>query len=133
MGLVWSTSSIDWEPMSRKTPGQSASKDATVQPFIIDIDDGQLLDLKARLNNTRWPEAETVTAPNEWTQGTPLSYLQTLCTYWANSYNWREREARLNRFDQFTTRLEELSIHFIHQRSPHADATPIVTTHGGPG
>ena len=133
MGLVWSTSSIDWEPMSRKTPGQSASKDATVQPFIIDIDDGQLLDLKARLNNTRWPEAETVTAPNEWTQGTPLSYLQTLCTYWANSYNWREREARLNRFDQFTTRLEELSIHFIHQRSPHADATPIVMTHGWPG
>ena len=80
--------------MSSKKPARSASTNAPVRPFKIDIDESQLLDLKARLNNTRWPEAQTVSAPNEWTQGTPLSYLQTLCAYWADSYDWREREAR---------------------------------------
>ena len=133
MGVVWWASRIDWEPMSSKKPARSASTNAPVRPFKIDIDESQLLDLKARLNNTRWPEAQTVSAPNEWTQGTPLSYLQTLCAYWADSYDWREREARLNRFDQFTTQLDELTIHLIHQRSPHADATPILMTHGWPG
>lgn len=106
---------------------------APIDPFKIAIDDSVLADLKTRLNNTRWPDAQTVVAPNEWTQGTPLSYLQALCTYWANNYDWRSREERLNRFDQFTTTLADLSIHFIHQRSPHPDATPIILTHGWPG
>lgn len=111
-----------------------------ITPFKISATDAELADLRHRLRNTRWPEAET---PNDWSQGVPLRYLQEVCTYWAEDYDWREREARLNRFDQFTTPLstenaesdteETLNIHFIHQRSPHANAQPLIMTHGWPG
>lgn len=102
----------------------------TVQPFRIAVPDDVLTDLRRRLADTRWPEAETV---DDWSQGIPLSYTRDLAAYWADGYDWRAREAALNRFDQFTTEIDGLPIHFIHQRSPHPDAFPLVITHGWPG
>lgn len=101
-----------------------------IRPFTIAIPDSELEDLKSRLNATRWPEAEPV---DDWTQGTPLAYAQEIADYWANTYDWRSREAALNRFDQFTTELSGVDIHFIHQRSPHEGALPLLITHGWPG
>jgi epoxide hydrolase len=107
------------------------SDDATaIRPFRIDVPDAVLSDLRHRLNATRWPDHETV---NDWTQGTPLAWIQNMCGYWASEYDWRAREAKLNRFDQFVTSINGLDIHFIHQRSPHADARPLLMTHGWPG
>jgi epoxide hydrolase len=99
-------------------------------PFQISIPDDDLADLNRRLRHTRWPDAETVT---DWSQGTPLAYLQDLCGYWADGYDWRACEARLNRFPQFRTEIDGLDIHFLHARSPHPDALPLVLTHGWPG
>jgi pimeloyl-ACP methyl ester carboxylesterase len=99
-------------------------------PFRIDVPDQVLDDLQARLARTRWPEAECV---DDWSQGMPLSYTRELAAYWADGYDWRSREAALNRFDQFTTEIDALDIHFIHQRSPHQGALPLVITHGWPG
>ena len=70
---------------------------------------------------------------DDWSQGIPLDYTRSLADYWANEYDWRSREAALNRFDQFTTEIDGLDIHFVHQRSPHEDAFPVVLTHGWPG
>jgi epoxide hydrolase len=101
-----------------------------LKPFRIDIPTEVLDDLQTRLAQTRWPEAECV---DDWSQGIPLAYTRELAAYWADSYDWRAREAALNRFDQFTTEIDGLDIHFIHQRSPHDDAFPLVITHGWPG
>jgi len=103
---------------------------ATPSPFRIEIASADLEDLKRRLTATRWPNAETV---DDWSQGIPLSYVQDLCAYWAEKYDWRTREAALNRFPQFKLPLRGLDIHFIHVRSPHEDARPLVMTHGWPG
>ena len=91
-----------------------------VEPFRIAVPDDVLTDLRARLSATRWPEAECV---DDWSQGMPLAYTRELAGYWATDYDWRAREAALNRFDQFTTEIDGLPIHFIHQRSPHPDAS----------
>jgi pimeloyl-ACP methyl ester carboxylesterase len=99
-------------------------------PFRITVPDGDLVDLRRRLAYTRWPERECV---NDWSQGMPLDYARELAAYWADGYDWRARETALNRFDQFTTEIDGLDIHFIHQRSPHADAFPLLITHGWPG
>jgi len=101
-----------------------------VTPFRIDIPEADLDDLRQRLARTRWPERETV---DDWSQGIPLAYTQELCEYWANKYDWRATEARLNQFPQFRTTIDDLGIHFIHVRSPHEDAFPLVITHGWPG
>jgi epoxide hydrolase len=101
-----------------------------LKPFRINVPSDVLDDLQARLAHTRWPEAECV---DDWSQGIPLAYTRELAAYWADGYDWRSREAALNRFDQFTTEIDGLDIHFIHQRSPHADALPLVITHGWPG
>ncbi|MFO1082739.1 MAG: epoxide hydrolase [Reyranellaceae bacterium] len=103
---------------------------STVTPFRIAVAEQVLTDLKARLRNARWPEAELVA---DWSQGVPLAWLEETCRYWAESYDWRAREAALNRFPQFTTELDGLDIHFIHARSPHANALPLIVTHGWPG
>lgn len=117
-----------------------------VHPFRIDVPDDVLDDLRQRLAATRWPEAETVAADAgrakrreidndglDWSQGIPLAYTRDLAEYWATDYDWRTRETALNQFDQFTTEIDGLDIHFIHQRSPHPDAFPLVITHGWPG
>jgi epoxide hydrolase len=101
-----------------------------LKPFRIDVPSDVLDDLQTRLARTRWPEAECV---DDWSQGIPLAYTRELASYWADDYDWRSREAALNRFDQFTTEIDGLDIHFIHQRSAHADALPLVITHGWPG
>jgi epoxide hydrolase len=104
--------------------------DETITPFRIAVPQPELDDLRARLRHTRWPEAETV---DDWSQGVPLSYLQDLCAYWANGYDWRITEARINELPQFRTVIDGLGIHFLHVRSPHAAALPLVLTHGWPG
>ncbi|MCZ6782807.1 MAG: epoxide hydrolase, partial [Proteobacteria bacterium] len=101
-----------------------------ITPFRIEASDAELEDLRRRLAATRWPEPETV---DDWSQGIPLAYLQEVCAYWAEKYDWRAREARLNAFPQFKTALGPLNIHFVHVRSPHEDALPLVITHGWPG
>jgi epoxide hydrolase len=103
---------------------------SAIQPFRIAIDESALDELRRRLRATRWPERETV---DDWSQGIPLGYVQDVCGYWAEKYDWRAREARLNRFAQFKTEIDGLGIHFVHVRSPHAEALPLVITHGWPG
>jgi epoxide hydrolase len=101
-----------------------------IKPFRISVSDDVLGDLKSRLRNTRWPEAEVV---DDWSQGAPLAWIKDICHYWAEQYDWRQREALLNRFAQFTTEIDGLDFHFLHVRSPHANAMPLVMTHGWPG
>jgi pimeloyl-ACP methyl ester carboxylesterase len=98
--------------------------------FRIDVPEAQLEDLRARLRGARWPERETV---DDWSQGVPLAYLSELCAYWADEYDWRATEARLNALPQFRTRIDGLGIHYLHVRSPHPGALPLVITHGWPG
>ncbi|MCH9766702.1 MAG: epoxide hydrolase 1 [Actinomycetia bacterium] len=102
----------------------------SIHPFRIALPDDLLADLKDRLQRTRWPEAECV---DDWSQGIPLGYTRELAEYWANEYDWRAREAALNRFDQFTADIDGLAIHFIHQRCAREDAFPLILTHGWPG
>jgi pimeloyl-ACP methyl ester carboxylesterase len=101
-----------------------------IAPFHISVTDDDLADLTRRLSGTRWPEAECV---EDWSQGMPLEYTRELAQYWAQDYDWRAREAALNGFSQFTTAVDGVDIHFIHQRSPHEDALPLLITHGWPG
>lgn len=101
-----------------------------VTPFRIETSEADLADLRTRLRHTRWPEKETVA---DWSQGVPLSYQQELCRYWAEDYDWQARQRRLNALPQFRTEIGGLAIHFIHVRSPHPAALPIVMTHGWPG
>jgi hypothetical protein len=102
----------------------------SVEPFRIAVPEDDLVDLRERLHCTRWPERECV---DDWSQGIPFDYTRELASYWANGSDWRAREAALNRFDQFTTDIDGLGIHFIHERSPHKDAFPLIITHGWPG
>ena len=103
---------------------------SAITPFRIAVADDVLEDLRTRLRRTRWPEAELV---DDWSQGTPLNWIKDICAYWAEHYDWRTREAQLNRFAQFTTAIDGLDIHFIHARSPHPNAMPLIITHGWPG
>jgi epoxide hydrolase len=103
---------------------------SSIHPFKIAIADDLLIDLKRRLRATRWPERELV---RDWSQGAPLAWIQDICQYWAEQYDWPKRQALLNRFAQFTTDIDGLSIHFIHQRSPHPEARALLITHGWPG
>ena len=93
-----------------------------IKPYNIDIDEATLDDLNTRLAHTRWPDEET---PNDWSQGVPLAYAKEVCQYWAKEYDWRNRQQLMNRFDHFTAEIDGLSVHFIHQRSPVADARPL--------
>jgi len=102
----------------------------SIEPFRIRVSDDELSDLKTRLARTRFPEAET---PDDWSQGLPLAYARELRDYWRDDYDWRSREDYFNRFPQFTTEVDGLSIHFIHCESPHPNAVPLVITHGWPG
>jgi epoxide hydrolase len=101
-----------------------------ITPFRIAVADAVLDDLKARLRRTRWPEAELVA---DWSQGAPLAWIKEVCRYWLEEYDWRQREAQLNRFAQFTTPVDGVDIHFVHVRSPHPNAMPLIMTHGWPG
>ena len=101
-----------------------------IRPFELAISQNQLDDLKRRIADTRWPEKETV---GDWSQGVPLAKLRELVAYWADGYDWYRCEARLNGFGQFMTEIDGLDIHFLHVRSPHEQAVPLILTHGWPG
>ncbi len=101
-----------------------------VREFRVEIDGASVDDLKRRLEATRWPDAET---PDDWSQGIPLAYVQEVCAYWANDYDFNAWAERLNRWPQSITELDGLDIHFIHARSEHEDALPLIITHGWPG
>jgi epoxide hydrolase len=102
----------------------------TIVPFRIEVPDAELAALRLRLQQTRWPEAEPV---SDWSQGVPLAYLRDLCEYWADGYDWRATEARLNAMPQFRTVIDGLPIVFTHVRSACPDALPLIMTHGWPG
>lgn len=101
-----------------------------MNPFRVAVPQADLDDLKQRLQHTRWPEAETV---NDWSQGVPLKAAQKLVTYWADHYDWRRCETALNAHPQFTTVIDGVEIYFLHIRSRHANARPLLMTHGWPG
>src|SRR5215469_15322671 len=101
-----------------------------IRPFHIHVSKEALTDLRRRLAATRWPDKETVTDPS---QGVQLAKLQELLRYWGTDYDWRKAEARLNAFPQFMTEIDGVNIHFIHVRSRHQNALPLIITHGWPG
>lgn len=101
-----------------------------IRPFTLAVSQDQIDDLHRRIDATRWPEREAV---DDWSQGTPLAALQGLVTYWRTGYDWRRLEARLNGLEQFVTEIFDVDIHFIHVRSPHSQAVPLILTHGWPG
>jgi pimeloyl-ACP methyl ester carboxylesterase len=104
--------------------------DTSIKPFHLQIPDAQLDDLRRRLQAVRWPE--DVTEPG-WTQGVPLAAAKALHAYWLEGYDWRRCEAQLNAFGQFQTEIDGLKIHFLHVRSRHEGALPLLLTHGWPG
>ncbi len=101
-----------------------------ISPFAINITNEQINDLKQRLELTRFPDQET---PDDWTQGIPLAYMQQIKDYWLREYDWPARQALLNRWDGFKTEVDGLDIHFLHIRSSHEAARPLILTHGWPG
>jgi hypothetical protein len=104
---------------------------AAIRPFAIpEVPETELEALRARIVATRWPDQETVTDDS---QGVPLAMLQELARYWATEYDWRKCEAKLNALPHFTTEIDGLDIHFIHVRSDHEAALPLIVTHGWPG
>jgi hypothetical protein len=103
---------------------------SVIDRFQIEYTDDAIADLRQRLGRTRWPEKESV---DDWSQGIPLSYVQELCEYWADGYDFWAAQTRLNAFSHYRAVIDGLGIHFIHARSPYADALPLVLTHGWPG
>lgn len=115
--------------MARPADPRSTDQ-SSIRPFQISFSDAELADLRRRVTATRFPEKETV---NDFTQGPPLATVEKLARYWAEEYDWRKCEARLNAVPNFITEIDGLDIHFIHVRSKHENALPIIVTHGWPG
>ncbi|MGY1616562.1 epoxide hydrolase family protein [Geodermatophilus sp. SYSU D00691] len=101
-----------------------------IRPFHVDVPEEALVDLRRRIAATNWPEKETV---DDTSQGVPLAVMQALAEHWRTGYDWRRCEAALNALPQFVTEIDGLDIHFVHARSPHEDALPLVVNHGWPG
>jgi hypothetical protein len=110
--------------------GHAAAGDAAIRPFNVEIPETQLIDLRRRIAATRWPDRETV---NDQSQGIQLAKLKPLVEYWGTSYDWRKAEAKLNALPQFMTTIDDVDVHFIHVRSRHPNAMPLIMTHGWPG
>ncbi len=108
----------------------SSSSDSAIRPFHVSVPEEALVDLRQRLAATRWPDKETV---NDQSQGVQLETMKALVRYWQTEYDWRKAEAKLNAWPQFITTIDGLDIHFIHVRSKHEHALPIIVTHGWPG
>src|ERR671921_1552576 len=106
------------------------STETTIRPFHVDIPEEELAELRRRITATRLPHKELV---DDRSQGVQLATLQELARYWTTDYDWRTAEAKLNALPQFTTEIDGVAIHFIHVTSPHADALPLIMTHGWPG
>src|SRR5262249_22532122 len=112
------------------TQAHAATTSDAIRPFKVDVSEAALTELRRRINATRWPERETVTDDS---QGVPLEMMQELAGYWGKEYDWRKCEAKLNALPQFITEIDGLDIHFIHVRSKHENALPMIITHGWPG
>jgi pimeloyl-ACP methyl ester carboxylesterase len=110
--------------------GQTGTDNTAVRPFQVGFPEAELAELRRRVNATRWPERETVTDDS---QGVRLATMQELARYWGSDYDWRTCEAKLNGLPHFMTEIDGLDIHFIHVRSQHEDALPLIVTHGWPG
>src|SRR6202048_3258889 len=109
---------------------QTGSDKTAIRPFRVNVPEAELTELSRRIKATKWPERETVTDAS---QGVQLATIQALARYWATEYDWRACEARLNAVPQFITEIDGLDIHFIHVRSKHDNALPLIVTHGWPG
>jgi pimeloyl-ACP methyl ester carboxylesterase len=108
----------------------SSTVETEIRPFQVDIPEEELAELRRRIAATRWPSKELV---EDRSQGVQLATMQELARYWATDYDWRKAEAKLNALPQFTTEIDGVEIHFIHVRSPHENALPLIMTHGWPG
>jgi len=111
-------------------PHRAAADDTSIRPFRAHVPDSAIADMRRRLQMTRWPDKETVADAS---QGAQLARLQELVRYWGTDYDWRRGEAKLNAFPQFTTNIDGVDIHFIHVKSRHPNAMPLIITHGWPG
>ena len=118
-------------PTATEQRSEQATDKTAIRPFqVAKVPEAELTDLRRRINATRWPERETVTDAS---QGVQLATMQALARYWATDYDWRKIEAKLNALPQFMTEIDGLDIHFIHVRSKHENALPLIVTHGWPG
>jgi pimeloyl-ACP methyl ester carboxylesterase len=119
------------QPSTTQPGSAQAAGKAAIRPFQVpDVPDAELAELRTRINATKWPERETVA---DISQGTQLATIQKLARYWATDYDWRKCEAKLKALPNFVTEIDGLDIHFIHVRSKHEDALPLIVTHGWPG
>ena len=119
------------QPSTTQTGSAQAAGKAAIRPFqVADVPDAELTELRKRISATKWPERETVA---DVSQGTQLATIQKLARYWATDYDWRKCEAKLKALPHFMTEIDGLDIHFIHVRSKHEDALPLIVTHGWPG
>lgn len=116
-------------PAFAQAPPVRPAGDTAIRPFTIAVPEATLVDLKSRLRNPRFPAPLS----NDWTHGTDIAYLKSLVTYWRDTFDWRAQERRLNQFEQFTTVIDGLAIHFVHRKSKHPKALPLLLTHGWPG
>ncbi|HXT99691.1 MAG TPA: alpha/beta fold hydrolase [Polyangia bacterium] len=118
------------QPSAPQELGKSAADKTAIRPFRVNVPEADLVELRTRINATRWPEREPV---SDASQGVQLATIQKLARYWATDYDWRKCEAKLNAQPQFITEIDGLDIHFMHVRSKHDKALPLVITHGWPG
>jgi len=112
------------------TADAGAGEDSAIRPFTIDVPEEELTDLRSRINATKWPDRETV---SDASQGVQLATIQALASYWGTEYDWRKFEERFKALPHFVTEIDRVDIHFIHVRSEHEDALPLIVTHGWPG
>jgi pimeloyl-ACP methyl ester carboxylesterase len=108
----------------------SAAETAKIKPFAVQVEESVLVDLRRRLGQTRWPDQ---IPGSDWEHGPDVDFVRELCEYWRTEFNWRTHEARINTWPQFTTRIDGIELHFIHAKSHHESATPLMLVHGWPG
>src|SRR5438105_10274121 len=116
--------------MTQAAVQQTASDKTAIRPVHVNVPEAELTELRRRINATKWPERETVADAS---QGVQLATIQALARYWGTDYDWRTCEAKLKALPQFMTEIDGLDIHFIHVRSNHEHALPLIVTHGWPG
>jgi pimeloyl-ACP methyl ester carboxylesterase len=128
-GFIASSAAVGVTSLLGESAG-AAAEDGAIRPFRVNVPEEQLVDLRRRVAATRWPERETVADES---QGVQLAALQEIARYWGTDYDWRKAETKLNALPQFITEIDGLDIHFIHVRSKHENALPLIVTHGWPG
>ena len=128
--LAGAAVAIGSDVAAQPDPAPLARVTEAVTPFRVVTSSAAIGDARRRLQATRWPERQTV---DDWRQGPPLTAIQALVAHWRTAYDWRRLERRLNAYPQFRTEIDGLAIHFLHVRSSHEQARPIILTHGWPG